>query len=76
MSFEASTAEMFQVGVFWVLMPCSFVAGCHLHPENGGSMDLRNIGILLQHYTASQSRSRVEINFNRSYLSPVINLIK
>jgi hypothetical protein len=27
-----------------------------LHPEQSGSMDLRNVGILPQHYTASQSR--------------------
>jgi len=25
-----------------------------LHPEDGGSMDLWNVGILLQHYTVSQ----------------------
>jgi len=23
------------------------------HPEDGGSMDIRNVGILPQHYTAS-----------------------
>jgi hypothetical protein len=27
-----------------------------LHPEEGGSMDLRNVGILPQYYTASQPR--------------------
>jgi hypothetical protein len=27
-----------------------------LHPENGGSMALRNVGILPQHYTASKPR--------------------
>jgi hypothetical protein len=27
-----------------------------LHPEDGGCMDLRNVGILPQHYTASQTR--------------------
>jgi hypothetical protein len=26
------------------------------HPEDGGSMGLRNVGILPQHYTASQPR--------------------
>jgi len=26
----------------------------HHKPEDGGSMDLRNVGILPQHYTASQ----------------------
>jgi hypothetical protein len=24
----------------------------NLHPEDGGSMDLRNVGVLSQHYTA------------------------
>jgi hypothetical protein len=33
-----------------------------LHPEDGGSLDLRNVGILPQHYTASQPRRpRLEI---------------
>jgi hypothetical protein len=27
-----------------------------LHPEDGASMDLRNVGILPQHYTVSQPR--------------------
>jgi hypothetical protein len=35
------------VKVFWFVMPCS--------AEDGGSMDLRNFGIL-SHYTASQPR--------------------
>jgi len=30
-------------------------------PEDGGSMDLRNVGILPQHYTASQpQRPRIK----------------
>jgi len=28
-----------------------------LHHEDGGRMDLRNVGILPQHYTASQART-------------------
>jgi hypothetical protein len=28
----------------------------HHNPEDGGNMDLRNVGILPQHYTASQLR--------------------
>jgi hypothetical protein len=33
----------------------------NLHTEDGGGMDLRNVGILLQHYTVSQPRrSRLE----------------
>jgi hypothetical protein len=45
-----------QVEVFWIMTTCSVVVGYnHLYPEDGGSMDLRNIGILPLHYTASQS---------------------
>jgi hypothetical protein len=42
--------------------PCSVVAiyqrfeGLNLHSEDGGSMALRNVDILPQHYTASQPR--------------------
>jgi len=32
------------------------VVGYHLHPEDGGSMVLRNVGILPWHYTASHPR--------------------
>jgi len=31
----------------------------HLHPEDGSSMVLRNVGILSQHYTTSQPRRPV-----------------
>jgi hypothetical protein len=59
---------MFQVEVFWAVMLCSVVVGTcclHLHftsfhPDDGGSMDLRKVGILPQHYTASQPRRRLE----------------
>jgi hypothetical protein len=44
------TIFRFQVEVFWVFTPCRFVVG---YNEDGGSMDLRNVGILPQHYTAS-----------------------
>jgi hypothetical protein len=37
---------MLEVDVFWVVTPCS---------EDGGRLDLRNIGFL-QHYTALQPR--------------------
>jgi hypothetical protein len=30
-----------------------------LHPEDGGSMDLWNVGILPRHYTVSQPRTRI-----------------
>jgi len=52
-----------QTEVFWFLMPWSvlvryqrFGGPCcsHFHPEDWGSMDLRNTGILTQHYTTSQ----------------------
>jgi len=42
-----------QVEVFWVVTPCSVVVG---HRRFGGPCCLRNVGILLQHYTASQPR--------------------
>jgi len=36
----------------------------NLHPEDGGSMDLRNAGILPQHYTASRPRRpRLKVSF-------------
>jgi len=56
---------------FWVVPPCSDVIGYQclrltgerkmgiatpFQPEDGGNMDLRNVSILPQHYTASQSR--------------------
>jgi len=34
----------------------------NLHPEDGGSMDLRNVGILSQYYTASQSSHDLNIH--------------
>jgi len=40
---------MVQVEVFWVMTPYSDV-------EVGGSMDLRNVGILQENYTESQRR--------------------
>jgi len=58
-------AVIFEIEFFCVVMPCSVVVGykrfgapCCLHfqGEDGGSMDLRNVGILLKHYTASQPR--------------------
>jgi hypothetical protein len=41
---------MFQVEVFWVVTPCSVV-----HPEDGGSKVLRNVGIL-PHGVITQDR--------------------
>jgi len=57
-SFEAFTAVMFQVEVFWVVTPCNVVVGyqrfrdpCCLcgHPTDGHG----DVGILAQHCTAS-----------------------
>jgi len=45
---------MFQVEVFWVVTPCSVVAG-YQNSRRLGSLDLWNVDILPQHYTASQS---------------------
>jgi len=61
--FEAFMAVMFQVEVFWIVTPCSAVAGyqsvrgpCCFYPEDRASLDLWNVGILPQHYKASQVR--------------------
>jgi hypothetical protein len=66
--FETLTAVKIQVQMLCFVTPCSVVAGYQrfrvhadsifnsLHPEDGGSMDLRKAGILPQHYTASQLR--------------------
>jgi len=53
--------------VFWVVMPCSVVVGyqhfrgpCCLQlqdkDEDGGSMDLQNVGVLPKPYMMSQPR--------------------
>jgi hypothetical protein len=77
-----------QVVVFWVVTPCSAVVGyqhfrrpycLHLHsllPEDGGSMELRNVGILSQHYTASQPRRPRLLKRRNLYASPNITVIK
>jgi hypothetical protein len=56
-----------QVEVFWFVMLCSVVVGYqHFgdHPKDGGSMALLNVGILPQHYTASQARRpRLEYSY-------------
>jgi len=77
-SFIVLTAVKIQIEVFWVVTPCSvavvysrFVESCCLCFQTGvatiplpdrGSMDLRNVGILPQHYTASQPRRSVKSN--------------
>jgi hypothetical protein len=63
--FEAFTVVKIQVEVFWVVTPCNVMVvyqrvrgPCylHLHPADGSGIDLRHVGILPQHYTASQAR--------------------
>jgi len=51
-------------------MPCSVAVGYQrfggscclhlqsLHPEDGDSLDLQNVGVLPQHFTASQPKRR------------------
>jgi len=50
--FEVLTVVKIQVKDFWVVMPCYL----HLHREDGGSMEPRNVCILPQPYMASQPR--------------------
>jgi hypothetical protein len=50
-----------QVEIFWFVMPCSVVVGYQRFrspccSEDGVSMNLWNVGILPQYYTASQPR--------------------
>jgi hypothetical protein len=66
-SFNTNTPSSESYEIFWVVTPCGVVVGYQLfgepccltlhftsfHPEDGGSMDLRNVGILPQHHTAS-----------------------
>jgi len=47
---EVFTAVKIRVEILWVTTPCSVVVGCQR------SMDVWNVGILPQHYTASQPR--------------------
>jgi len=56
-------AVKIQVEAFCVPMPRSVVVGYRciggpLPSEDGGSMNLKNIGILPQHYTVSQLRTQ------------------
>jgi len=57
---EVFTVMTFRVRIFWIVTPCSAVVG--YDTEDGGSMDLWNVGILPQHHAASQTtRPRLEI---------------
>jgi hypothetical protein len=46
------------VEVLWAVMPCGIVVGYQrfVRPEDGGSMDLRNVGVFPQHHTMLQPR--------------------
>jgi hypothetical protein len=50
-SYEVFTAKKIHI-VFWVVMPCSDVAGyqCSLHPADGGNKVLQTGGIIPHHY--------------------------
>jgi hypothetical protein len=52
--YEVFMAVKIQIEVFWVVTLCSVLVlpSCW----HGGSMDIRNVGIILQHYTMSQPR--------------------
>jgi hypothetical protein len=63
-TFRLFLKSKLQVEVFWVLTSFSewcgriptFRSSMMNPPEDGGSMDLRNVGTLPRHYTASQPR--------------------
>jgi hypothetical protein len=54
--FEVLTAVRMTMLFFWVVTPCS--------PEDGNSMFLRNVGIYLRVYTASQPRTTTSLMYN------------
>jgi len=65
------------VEFFWILTPCRFVVGYQrfrclllpstLHPVDGGSMDLRNVGILPQNYTRRHNPEDLDLkHYNRT----------
>jgi len=54
---------MIQVAVFWVVTPCSYVVGYQCFVEQ---CCLRNIGVLSQHYTMSQTRKQTRIFIKNS----------
>jgi len=69
-------AVKIQVKVYWVMMPCNVTVGyqhfrgpccLHLHPEDGGSMVIQNVGILPQHQIASQSSMKLTTVCKQQY---------
>jgi hypothetical protein len=61
--FEVFTAVKNQADVFWVVTPCSVATPLDLEDED--DKVLWNIGILPQHYMASQFET---LDVSRSYL--------
>jgi sigma54-dependent transcription regulator len=52
---KTSTIKDSHVGnMFWGMASCRFL---HIYPEDGGSMFLRNAGILISDYTASHLKN-------------------
>jgi hypothetical protein len=73
-SFEAFMAVMFQAGVFWVVTPCSVIAG---YPEDGDSIDICNDGILPQRYTVSKpQQSSISMHATTCSLSLSLSPVK
>jgi hypothetical protein len=71
---QIGTSEKIQDDVFRVVTLYSFMVGYQsfrgpFDPEDGGSMDLRNVGILPQHCTASQPRRPRIFVVKTSYFS-------
>jgi hypothetical protein len=54
--------------VFWFVRPCSLIRVSEECPEDGDRMFLRNVGNLLQDYTASQTKAA---EFENHWVSPV-----
>jgi hypothetical protein len=50
--FEGYTEVKIHIELFWVVTPCVFV----LEGQSAGNKVFPNVGILPQHYTASQTR--------------------
>jgi len=46
-----------QVEVFWIVTPCS--SAVRYHPEDGGSTDVRNVGILPHNGVTTQNNFNV-----------------
>jgi hypothetical protein len=60
-SFEVYKTVKIQVEILWGVTPCIVVVGypsliCKIKPVYRLSKELRNVGILPQHYTVSQPR--------------------